>query len=130
MSPSKKQLEQMRKISRLAHDLAAAVDDLVTASENADHSSLNDAKSVFEERELREDYQRLRDAIASGTSIESEVAQLLEQSTKERLKAFIRANGLPIDSHSSKSIIQAQLVQLLRQSKAIGAPVKTLASVS
>lgn len=129
MSPLKKQREQLHKISRLVHDLATAVDDLIADFEKADGSSLKDAKPVFEADDLRQDYQRLRDAVESGAPIETEVAQLLERSSKERLKAFLRVNGLPIESHSSKPKIQAQLVQLLRQSKAIGAPVKTLAGV-
>jgi hypothetical protein len=132
MSPSKKQLERMRKISRLAHDLTAALDELVAASEETEHGVLNDsyARPVFEERELKEDYQQLRAAIGAGASIENEVAEFIENSSKDRLKAFIRSNGLPIDSNLSKSAIQSQLIQLLRQSRAISAPVKTLASVS
>ena len=130
MTLSKKQLERIRKISRLAHDLTAALDELVAASEEAEHGSFNDARPVYEERELKEDYQRLRTAIEAGASIESEVAKLIENSSKDRLKTFIRVNGLPMDSNLSKSAIQSQLTQLLRQSKAIGAPVKTLASVS
>jgi hypothetical protein len=130
MTLPKKQLERMRKISRLAHDLTAALDELVAASEETEHGSLNDARPVFEERELKEDYQRMRAAIDAGASIEGEVAGLIENSSKDRLKAFIRVNGLPMDLNLSKLAIQSQLVQLLRQSRAIGAPVKTLASVS
>lgn len=132
MSPAKKQLEQLRKVSRLAHELTAAIDELVADSEEAEHGYLNerDARPVFNEIELKEDYQRLRAAVASGASIEIEVAELIENSSKDRLKAFLKSNGLPIDSNSSKSAIQSQLIQLLRQSKAIGAPVKTLAGVS
>ena len=120
----------MRKISRLAHDLTDALDELVAASEDVEPSSFNDAPPVFEERELKNDYQRLRAAIEAGASIEGEVVQLIENSSKDRLKAFIRVNGLPMDSNSSKSAMQSELVQLLRQSKAIGAPVKTLAHFS
>jgi hypothetical protein len=132
MSPSKKQLERLRKISRLAHELTAAIDELVAGSEEAELGYLNekDTRRIFDEIELKEDYQRLRAAAAAGASIENEVTELIENSSKDRLKAFIRTNGLPIDSNSSKVAIQAQLIQLLRQSKAIGAPVKTLAGIS
>lgn len=118
----------MRKASRLAHDLAAALDDLIATSEESEYGVLNDARPVFDDRELKTEYQNLRSTIETGASIESEVADLVENSSKERLKALIRANGLPMDSNLSKSAIKTQLAQLLRQSKAIGAPVKTLAS--
>ena len=68
----------------------------------------------------------VRIAVEQGSDASNEVSKFVEANSKERLRAFIAANALPIDRKKSKQSVSIQLVQLLRQSKAIGAPVKSL----
>src|SRR5206468_530107 len=81
---------------------------------------------TFDEKELHADYDRLRTTAAQSDQIEVEVSKFIEANTKERLRAFVAANSLPIEANASKQIVASQLTRLLRQSKAISAPVSSL----
>ena len=118
------------KVSRLSRALATALDELASTFQEANDEGAVEPTPGFDAGQLRNAYATLRKSIEDGGSVAAEVSKLIEKMGKEELKAFVRTNDLPLEERASKAAIQKQLVQLLRQSQAITAPVKSLANLS
>jgi len=131
MSNSRRsETDLIRKAARLAQELNAVLEELTSRSEKPEGRSPSEAKTSFDQDQLRAEFENLRVSVENGEDTHSIVSHFIEANSKERLNAFIRANGLPIATKRSKVSVASQLVQLLRQSKAIGAPVKSLTEPS
>ena len=123
---SHKETELIKRAARLAKQLTEVLDELASISNKSEAQAPLPAKVTFDENELRADFEKLRSAVEQGSEAQEVVTEFLAATSKDRLSAFIRANALPIVSKNSKPSVTTQLVQLLRQSKAIGAPVRSL----
>ena len=120
----------VRKAARLAKQLDEVLEELASMSEESQNQTPRTGRPDFDADELRADFEKLRLAVEQGSEAQDVVGKFVAAISKERLTAFIRANGLPILGRDSKVSVAGQLVQLLRQSKAIGAPVRSLSRPS
>lgn len=129
MNSQKNQQYLIRKAAKLARDLAEILDELAASQEEKPPQQTKPKGDTFDEKELQADYDKLRETATQSDQIETEVSQFIDASTKERLRAFVAANNLPIDGNASKQVVGSQLTRLLRQSKAISAPVSSLSKI-
>lgn len=127
MTLERKQTDLLKKAVSLAQELNAILSELASSSNETVLTSTK-IKPIFSEQELKADFERLRSAVENGEDEQTVVDSFLKNIAKERLNAFIKVNGLPIVAKKSKTSIASQLTQLLRQSKAIGARVRSSAT--
>jgi hypothetical protein len=116
----------VKKSARLARQLNEVLEELALMTEESPIQTPHTTKLDFDADELRAEFEKLRLAVEQGSEAQDVIEEFMSGMSKGRLNAFIRANGLPILSKDSNISVTTQLVQLLRQSKAIGASVKSL----
>jgi hypothetical protein len=116
----------VKKAARLGKQLSEVLEELALITDESRIQAPHTTKPDFDADELRADFEKLRLAVEQGSEAQDVIGNFMAANNKERLNAFIRVNGLPILSNDSNVSVTRQLVQLLRQSKAIGAPVKSL----
>lgn len=75
--------------------------------------------SPEEEQSLRGEWQRLRDQLREAADPQTHLREFVHRKSKEELKAFLRANALPIELKASKQDIVRHLAQLLKVAETI-----------
>lgn len=121
----------MTIVERMEQDLASLkeqITQLLNEQQSIPSQKQKVSKSVqttqtLSEEEMRRFWEQLEsEYIQRGHTA---ILEFIEKHTKPFLKAFIRANNLPVDLKRSKKEIAEQLVQLLAVNKAISRPAFT-----
>lgn len=85
--------------------------------------SVQSTQQMPDDEEMKELWKQLEsEYIQRGRSV---VSEFVEKHTKPFLRAFVRANNLPVNLKLSKDAIAEQLIQLLAVHKAISRPTFT-----
>lgn len=111
----KKKIEQVEK---LLTDIKGAVEALSKENESRKTKAGQPAEVLPSDEELRLEYDRLyQDFISSNSGV---VEEFVKSKSKTYLKAFCRANNLPVDiTKASKAKIVNVVLQWMAQRKAI-----------
>lgn len=111
----------LRDLKKLNLSLEATIEKIedVLKRDVAERES-DEGELRFSDSELKAEWQRLQDQNGDSQGVEQVLKEFVSKKSKAELRAFIRANDLPIATKESRQKIALQLAQLLR----VGATVR------
>lgn len=110
----------LRRIERLLRELAEAIGEYATDCEHADRAvGRREEKNVLSAEQLLEDFELLKERFRHGDDPRQFLADFIRGKPKEYLRAFLKANHLPIDPKESKSKLVDTLASFIREGEAI-----------
>jgi len=118
-------LSQFRKVRDVLDESIRTIEEELARGEEPDRQvALKPKKSAVsippeEEEKLKGEWQRLRDELKAATDPQAHLHGFVHRKSKGELKAFLRANALPIEAKTSKGEMVKRLAQLLKVAETI-----------